>query len=172
MESVQNNKTKDLTKTAMLAALIFFGTYFIKIPGINGYTHFGDCMIFIAVLIVGTKKGAFSAAVGASLADLLGGYMQWIVPTFFIKVIMATVMGLITKRVFPTLKFGWLIGAICGGVLQITGYTLVRIPLYGLAFAIAELPGIIFQTLSGIILSAVIITILSESKALNRLKEM
>ncbi len=63
-------ETKSLTKMAILAALIFFGTYFIKIPGINGYTHFGDCMIFIAVLIVGTKRGALSAAVGASLADL------------------------------------------------------------------------------------------------------
>lgn len=172
METIQNTKTKDLTKMAMLAALIFFGTYFIKIPGINGYTHFGDCMIFIAVLIVGTKKGALSAAVGASLADLIGGYMQWIIPTFFIKAIMATIMGVITEKVFPNLKFGWLIGALCGGVLQVAGYTLVRIPLYGLAFAIAELPGIIFQTLSGIILSTVIITVLSESKALSKLKEI
>ena len=172
MENTRKIETKSLTKMAILAALIFFGTYFVKIPGINGYTHFGDCMIFIAVLIVGTKKGALSAAVGASLADLLGGYAQWIIPTFFIKTIMATIMGLITEKVFPNLKFGWLIGAILGGIFQIIGYTLVRIPLYGLTFAIAEVPGIVFQTLSGIILSAIIISILSQANVIRKLKEM
>ena len=52
MENTRKIETKGLTKMAILAALIFFGTYFIKIPGINGYTHFGDCMIFIAVFWV------------------------------------------------------------------------------------------------------------------------
>ena len=103
MENTRKIETKSLTKMAILAALIFFGTYFIKIPGINGYTHFGDCMIFIAVLIVGTKKGALSAAVGASLADLLGGYAQWIIPTFFIKAIMATIIiSPVLLHILPT----------------------------------------------------------------------
>lgn len=172
MENIRKIETKNLTKTAILAALIFFGTYFLKVPGINGYTHLGDCMIFIAVLIVGTKKGALSAAVGASLADLLGGYAQWVIPTFFIKAIMATIMGFITKKIFPNLKFGWLIGAILGGIFQIIAYTLVRIPLYGLPTALAEIFGLICQTGSGIILSAIIISILSKANAIEKLKEM
>ncbi|WP_405724995.1 ECF transporter S component, partial [Anaerotignum sp.] len=49
---------KDLTKTGMMAALTFIGIYAVKIPSLHGYSHMGDCMIFLGVLILGTKKGA------------------------------------------------------------------------------------------------------------------
>ena len=87
--------TKEITKIAMMAALVFVATYSLKVPSLHGYTHLGDCMIFIAVLLLGGKKGAISGAIGASLADLVGGYIIWILPTFFIKFIMASIMGII-----------------------------------------------------------------------------
>ena len=66
-------KTKDLTKMSIMAALVFLATYFIKIPSINGYTHLGDCMIFLSVLILGWRKGALAGGMGAALADLFRG---------------------------------------------------------------------------------------------------
>ena len=86
--------TKEITKIAMMAALVFIATYSLKVPSLHGYTHLGDCMIFISVLLLGGKKGAIAGGIGASLADLVGGYMVWIVPTFFIKFVMACIMGL------------------------------------------------------------------------------
>ena len=76
--------TRDITKIAIMAALIFVATYLIKIPSLNGYTHIGDSMVIISALILGKKKGALAAGLGAALCDLLSGYMQYIIPTFLI----------------------------------------------------------------------------------------
>ena len=165
-------KTKDLTKMGLMAALVFFGTFFIKIPSISGYTHLGDCMIFVSVLILGWRKGAVAGGIGAALADLLGGYTQWIIPTLFIKAIMAMIMGMITEKLFPNLRFGWLIGATVGGIFQIVGYTFVRILLYGTAMGFVELPMLILQTVSGVALSLVLVTTLLQTNIINKLKEI
>ena len=165
-------KTKDLTKMGLMAALVFFGTFFIKIPSISGYTHLGDCMIFVSVLILGWRKGAVAGGLGAALADLLGGYTQWIIPTLFIKAIMAIIMGIMTEKLFPNLRFGWLIGATVGGIFQIAGYTFVRILLYGTAMGFVELPMLILQTVSGVALSLVLVTTLLQTNIINKLKEI
>lgn len=165
-------KTKDLTKMSIMAALVFLATYFIKIPSINGYTHLGDCMIFLSVLILGWRKGALAGGMGAALADLLGGYMQWVIPTFFIKSIMAMIMGLMTEKLFPNLRFGWLIGASVGGIFQIIAYTFVRMLLYGKALGITELPMLTLQTVSGVGLALVLVTTLLESNVITKLKEI
>lgn len=165
-------KTKDLTKMGLMAALVFLGTFFIKIPSISGYTHLGDCMIFVSVLILGWRKGAVAGGIGAALADLLGGYTQWIIPTLFIKAIMAMIMGIMTEKLFPNFRFGWLIGATVGGIFQIAGYTFVRILLYGTAMGFVELPMLIIQTVSGVALSLVLVTTLLQSNIINKLKEI
>ena len=49
--------------TALMAALIFVATYLIKIPNpaTGGYSHMGDCMIFIAVVMLGRRNGSMAA---------------------------------------------------------------------------------------------------------------
>ena len=84
---LRSSKTKVMIKMAIMIALIYLATFFIKIPSINGYTHLGDCMIFLSVLILGTKRGALAGGIGAALADYLGGYIIWVIPTFFIKIL-------------------------------------------------------------------------------------
>lgn len=165
-------KTKTMVKMGIMIAMVYLARFFIKIPSINGYVHLGDCMIFLSVLILGRKRGAIAGGIGASLADYLGGYVVWVIPTFFIKFIMAFAMGTIAEKVFPKLRFGWIIGAVVGGVIQITGYTLVRFPLFGSAVAFTELPMLIVQTVSGIILAAVLVSILKESGVIGRIKEL
>ena len=91
-------RTKELTKTAVMAALVFVAIYVLKIPGPNGYSHLGDCMILISVLLLGGRKGAWAGGIGAALADLLGGYMQWVLPTFLIKAFMALIMGYVINN--------------------------------------------------------------------------
>ena len=45
-----------ITFTAVMAALVFVFTYTFKIPFVNGYTHIGDSMIFLAIVFLGWKK--------------------------------------------------------------------------------------------------------------------
>lgn len=52
-----SNKTRELVKTALMAAIIFVATYAIRIPNpaTGGYSHLGDCMIFLGVILLGRK---------------------------------------------------------------------------------------------------------------------
>ena len=156
---MMDQSMKQLTKTAMMAAIIFVCTYTFKIPNAitGGYTHLGDCA---------------AAAVGAAMSDLLGGFFMWVVPTFLIKGVMAFVMGTIVEKVLPDKNGNWLIGAIVGGICQILGYTIAKIILLSPAAALATTPTITAQTVIGIIIASVVITILQSSKVLNRLRQM
>ena len=165
---------KRITKMAMMAAIIFVCTYTFKIPIAitGGYTHLGDCAIFVGVMILGRKDGTVAAAVGAALSDLLGGFMLWVLPTFFIKGIMAFVMGTVVEKVLPEKKGNWLIGAVLGGICQIIGYQLVKIVLISPAAALATIPTITTQTVAGIVIAAMVITVLQSSKVIGRLQRM
>ena len=124
---MQHEKTKELAMTALMTALIFTATYIIKIPNpaTGGYTHMGDCMIFLGVMVLGRKQGALAGGLGGALSDLLSGAAVWVLPTFFIKYAMGWIMGLLLEK--SRFK-NRLIAAGTGGVFQIIAYTLVKIP--------------------------------------------
>ena len=166
---MNTNKTEKITTTAMMAALVFVGTYFFKIPTSFGYTHLGDCMIILAVCLFGTKRGAIAGAIGAGLADLLGGYAVWAIPTIIFKSLWAIVMGFVAYKLLPNVKFNWLIGAIVGGIVHVICYTLIKIPLYGMAYAIVRIPVISGQTICGIIIGSVLYTVLYQTPAIKKI---
>ena len=93
---------KQLTLCGVLAALVFVLTYFPKVPVpvTGGYVHLGDGAIFLAALLLG-PLGIPAAAIGSGLADLIGGYMLYVIPTVIIKGLVALVamMPLITVQV-------------------------------------------------------------------------
>lgn len=170
---MENKKitTRDLTITAMMAALVFLGTYVFKIPSPTGYIHLGDCMILLTVCLFGTRKGILAGAIGAGLADLIGGYFIWVGPTLVIKAVWALIMGLIMYKALKGRKGSWFIGALVGAIWQIFGYTLVRVPLFGLKAALVEVLPLAFQTLvGGIVLCAVIYGLLVKSGIVNKIR--
>lgn len=162
--------TKDITKIAIMATLVFISTFLIKIPSLNGYTHIGDSMVVISALILGKKKGALAASLGAALCDLLSGYMQYIIPTFLIKAIMVLIIAIIAENLINKTKFAWILGAIIGCTFQVVGYCLVETILYGFAGALASVPANIIQSIVGIALAVVLSTVLEKSNILNKLK--
>jgi len=93
------NNTRKYVLTGLMTALVLCLTFFIKIPVpyTSGYIHLGDSMIYLSVMILGPVYGAFASGIGSMLADLLGGYAQYAVPTLIIKSLMALCMGLILK---------------------------------------------------------------------------
>ena len=157
-----NNKTREMVTTALMAALIFVATFLIKIPNpaTGGYSHMGDCMIFLAVVFLGRKNGSMAAGIGGALSDFLAGAPIWILPTFIIKYIMAFIMGTIIKKQ-PESKKLQLIGATVGGIFQIIGYTLAKVILIGVAPALMSVPNVSIQTVVGIVLFIALYTALS-----------
>lgn len=89
--------------TSIFTAIITVLTFFIKIPSHNGYVHIGDSMIYIASCILPAPFALFSAAVGGMLADTIGGYIIYIIPTFIIKALLSVFFNnkgdkILTKR--------------------------------------------------------------------------
>lgn len=95
------DRTKKITYTGIMTALVFIATFVIKIPipATDGYIHLGDCMIFLAALLLGWKYGAFAAGIGSMLADLIGGYPHWAIPTLIIKALMAILVAVAVDTV-------------------------------------------------------------------------
>lgn len=158
--------TFSIAYTALMAALVFAATYLIKIPNpaTGGYSHMGDCMIFLAVVILGRRNGAIAASIGGALSDLLAGAAAWIVPTLIIKFIMGFIMGtVIIKDPMNTKK--QFVGALIGGLFQMISYTIVKIVLIGVGPAVMSIPNVTIQTGTGIVLFMVLIKVLSNHAA-------
>lgn len=154
---MEDKKIKELVYTSLLAALICVATFIIKVPSpvTNGYTHLGDGFIFIAVLLLGKKNGSWAGAIGAALADIIGGYSFYAIPTFIIKGMMALIMGTAIEKFSHTMKHKWIIGAVIGSVWQIFAYYVVGSLMVGNFIAtISEIPGNTIQSLAGIISAA------------------
>jgi len=89
---MRNLSVKKMTMAGVMAALVFAMTYVPKVPVpmTGGYVHLGDGAIFLSVLLLG-PLGIPAAAIGSGLADILGGYMVYALPTMAIKALVALI---------------------------------------------------------------------------------
>jgi uncharacterized membrane protein len=135
------SSTALIAMAAVMAALVCMATMLIQvpIPATEGFFNVGDALIMVAALTGGPIVGAVAGGVGASLADLLGGWYVWVVPTLLIKGIEGFLAGWILSRSrhrVPHFVLAWAVG---GGEM-VLGYFLVQVYLYGVAAALVELP--------------------------------
>lgn len=136
----EQNHTTKIVMTALMMCIIMVSIMFIKmpIPFTQGYVHFGDAMIFLAVLVLGWKYGAIAAAFGAALGDIIGGFPVWAPWTFVIKGLMAVILGLFIAATankkqasiagVPVLQ---LVGMVISGIIMVIGYYAAEGLLYG-----------------------------------------
>lgn len=84
-----HREARRLAAGGVMAALIFCATYFIKlpIPGAQGYVHIGDGFVFLAAVLLPTPYAVGAAAIGAGLADLIGGYPLWLPATIGVRAV-------------------------------------------------------------------------------------
>lgn len=163
---MEDKKIKEMIYTSMLAALICVATFIIKVPlpVTNGYTHLGDGFIFIAVLLLGRRNGAWAGAIGAALADIIGGYSFYAIPTFIIKGIMAFIMGTVIEMLPNSSKYKWVMGAVLGSMWQVFGYYVAGSLMIGNFIAtISEIPGNTIQSIAGIIAAAAFMTVIKHT---------
>ncbi|MEL7648863.1 MAG: ECF transporter S component [Sedimentibacter sp.] len=158
---MKDKNIKDLVYTSLFAALICVATFIIKVPSVvtNGYTHLGDGFIFIAVILLGKKNGAWAGSIGAALADIIGGYSYYALPTFIIKGVMALIMGNVIERL-PDTRNKWVLGASFGSIWQIFGYYVVGSLMVGnFITTISEIPGNVIQSVAGIIVAVMFLAV-------------
>lgn len=162
-----------LSRAALFAALVFLGTFVIKIPIPSGYIHFGDGFIYIAAALLPPGYSAAAAAVGGVLSDVLAGYAIYAPWTAVIKALTALPIAFFCRkqdinakidsqsrlRVFIPLALCLLLSA----VIQIGGYFAADTFLYSLPAAIANIPLNAIQTAAGIIVFALALSVLRKA---------
>ena len=123
----EDTNTGKLVYASLTACLVMLGTllFRIPVPMTQGYVHLGDAMIYIGVLLLGKKQGAFSAALGSALGDVIGGFAFWAPWSFFIKFAMAYISGSLLS------KFPKVIAFTAGGLVMCAGYLAAERFMYG-----------------------------------------
>ncbi len=167
-------KVRKLVFAAFFAAVIFLGTFVIKIPIPNGYIHFGDGFIYVAAALLPIPYAMAAAAVGGLLADLIAGFAAYAPFTAVVKLLIALVVGLIARNnafvgrlrghSTQTVGFVPLIAAsIAGGAVNVGGYFATDCILYGLAAAVSSCPMNCLQSAFGIVVFFLFLPILTKA---------
>lgn len=165
-----------LVFVALCAALIFVATYAVKIPTpMRGYIHIGDAMLLLTVFILGAWYGWPAAAIGAGLADLIGGYFEYVPATALDKALTAVVAGVIfwaikgrSQKIWRTL-LACVTAGVVGELVMAMGYFAYDFWVfkYGWAAA-ADIPFNLVQGGVAVVLSTALYMALSRTKRWQR----
>lgn len=138
----EKSSTALIAIAAVMAALVCVTTMLIQvpIPATEGFFNIGDAMIMVAALTFGPIVGAVAGGIGSSLADLLGGWYIWVIPTLIIKGVEGLLAGWILSRSddqsFRNVLLAWIVG----GLEMVLGYFTAQVFMYGLTAALVEVP--------------------------------
>ncbi len=154
------------TYTAVFSAIILFSTMLIKFStGFGeGYIHFGDCFIYLSACILPLPYCLVAAALGGALADILGGFAIWAIPTAIIKMLITFPFALTCKNNKSNKIFNkkTALMPIVSGVFTIFGYFVAECILYSVASATLSILGNTIQAISSGIFFCIIATALDK----------
>ena len=142
---------KKIAYTALFAALCCIVTYVLPIPMPHGYFNFGDVFVLLSGWLLGSVWGGVAAGVGSALADLLAGYADYALITFFVKFTMAIVAYygyvLLNKVIQkPALDFlPRFAAALVAELIMAFGYFAYECFAYGIGGGLAALPANLLQ---------------------------
>jgi len=134
--------TKELAATAVMGALATIATmmFAFPIPATSGYFNFGDAIVMTTALVFGPVIGALAGGLGSGLADLLGGWYNWVIFTAVIKGAEGYVAGMLAgdpqTRTPMKAVTAWFVGAL----IMVLGYFVVQVFMYGFGAALSEAP--------------------------------
>lgn len=155
-----------LTRTALISAIIFILTSFLKLPTATGYVHLGDAAVCTAAVLLPFPLGAIAAALGASLADLAAGYPIWIIPSAIIKAAMTIAFSSRSEKLLIPRNFLAMGVAV---VINAAGYYLAGSVIYGnFAVSLSEIPANLLQGALGALIFVIFAAFLDSKPHLKR----
>lgn len=154
------------TYTAVFSAIILFSTLFVKFStGLGeGYIHFGDCFIYLTACVLPFPYCIIAGALGGALADILGGFAIWAIPTAIIKVLISLPFALACRRNKSNkiLNKKTALMPVISGIITILGYFVAECILYSVASATLSILGNSIQAVASGILFYIIATALDK----------
>ena len=172
-----DNRIMNLVLTGLMMCLVMVATMFIKvpIPFTQGYVHLGDSMIFLSVLVLGTRNGCIAAGVGSALGDIVGGYAFWAPWTLAIKLVMALIMGVFVEHMekrginqsdHSGIALTEIVGMSLAGIEMVAGYYIASAVMYGnLLVPLPSVPWNIGQFVVGMVIATALATALCKTPA-------
>ena len=156
----QQNTTRKLVMTALLAALACVATMIVKIPSpFKGYLNLGDCVVLLAGWLLSPVCGFAAAGLGTALADVFSGFAVYAPATFVIKGLMALAAHFLHRLLQQkTGNFAArVVSGIAAEVIMVLGYFLFEAALYGAAPSALNIPANALQGLAGLVLGLALI---------------
>lgn len=146
---------------ALFTALSVVATLLIRIPYGLGYINFGDAVVMIAAVVLGSAGGAVAGGLGPAIADAVSGYVIYAPFTAVVKAAEGFLCGLMYAKLFKN-RASWvrcLVAFLTVTVWVTVGYALTDFLLvlfgadgfeaYGLRAALAAgvvtMPGTLVQ---------------------------
>ena len=127
---MKNKRTRLIVISSLLAAIIAVCTRFTSIPIFSGmgYVHIGDAFLFLTAALLPTPYALAAAAIGGALADLMSGFVAYILPTAIIKALMALMFfGRKTEKLVSRKN---VISIIFAAAILIIGYYIAEVIMY------------------------------------------
>ena len=95
---------RKLAQSALFAALAYIGFQFFRIDipvgGDKTAFHLGNTFVVLGALFLGNPWGGLAGAAGLTIADLTSGYATSAPKTFFLKLMIGLIAGLVAPKVF------------------------------------------------------------------------
>jgi uncharacterized membrane protein len=141
--------TRQIAAIGVMGALATIATmlFAFPIPATSGYFNLGDAIVMTTALTFGPIVGALAGGLGSGLADLLGGWYNWVIFTAVIKgtegYIAGKLAGPSEGRTLQKTIIAW----VAGGTCMVLGYFIVQVFMYGFAAAMVEAPFNVVQML-------------------------
>jgi len=157
--SEKRRNLRRLTYGGLLAAVITMLTavFRIVIPPL-GYYHIGDGAVLLSGILLG-PYGAFPAAVGAGLADLLGGFPNYVFYRAAVKGGMALIAGRFIRAEERVSRRNVIV-LVCTGLWLIVGYLAADAIIYSSAHvAVSLIMGNVIQAAIAVALGCAILSV-------------
>ena len=134
--------TRQIAAIGVMSALTTIATMIFQfpIPATSGYFNLGDAIVMTTALTFGPIVGAIAGGLGSGLADLLGGWYNWVIFTAVIKGTEGFVAGRLAGSSEGRTIQKTLIAWVAGGTVMVLGYFIVQVFMYGFAAAMVEAP--------------------------------
>ena len=162
-----NKNLKKITLTGVFSAMIFVLTMFVKVTVPSGYIHFGDAMIYVCAVLLGSPWAMIAGALGEGLADVAGGFAMYAPATVIIKVIIAFLFSLCkNENKLLTVKSG--IMTLPAALVTVGGYFAADM-IIDKSYAFVDIPGNIIQGVGSAVIFIVIAAALDKAGIIKRI---
>lgn len=164
---MKSQKIRALALCAMFAALVFVMTYLSLPTPLVGNINLGDGAILLGAFLLGGIPGAIAGGIGATLCDIVNGYIVYAPATLLIKAGMALIAAALAAlliRLRVGKLFALLLASFAAEAFMVLGYFFYEAVClsYGLAAA-ANIPFNAIQGGCGMVLAVLLYTVLEKS---------